>query len=86
MFSAAAVRRDTEIMLNRAVEAGIPLVIGSAGTGGGDAGLAWTLDIVRERGLHFKLAAIHSEVSKEIVPRHVREGRARPLPPSPPLT
>src|SRR5438067_643410 len=90
MFSKAAVKRDTEIMLSRAVEAGIPLVIGSAGTGGGDAGLAWMLDIVRgiasERGLHFKLAAIHSEVSKEVVHRHLREGRARPLPPSPPLT
>jgi hypothetical protein len=89
MFSAAAVKRDTEVMLSRAVEAGIPLVIGSAGTGGGDAGLTWMLDIVRgiarERGLHFKLAAIHSEVSKEIVHRHLREGRARALPPSPPL-
>jgi hypothetical protein len=31
------------------------------------------------------LAAIHSEVSKEIVHRHLREGRARALPPSPPL-
>src|SRR5437868_7598266 len=63
MFSAAAVKRDTEIMLTRAVAAGIPLVIGSSGTGGGDQGLAWMVGIVREiareRGLHFKLAAIH---------------------------
>ena len=39
MFSKAAVKRDTEIMMTRAVKAGIPLVIGSSGTGGGDAGL-----------------------------------------------
>ncbi len=39
MFSKAAVKRDTEIMLTRAVDSGIPLVIGSSGTGGGDAGL-----------------------------------------------
>ena len=68
MFSKAAVKRDTEIMLTRAVEAGIPLVIGSSGTGGGDAGLAFMRDIVREiareRDLHFKLAAIHSELSQ----------------------
>src|SRR5260370_22468039 len=76
-------------MLGRAVAAGIPLVIGSSGTGGGDAGLAWMLDIVREiareRGLHFKLAAIHWEGSKDIVREHLRAGKARPLPPSSPL-
>src|SRR6202022_1607604 len=41
MFSAAAVKRDTEIMMTRAVKAGIPLIIGSSGTSGSDAGLAW---------------------------------------------
>ncbi|HKH03406.1 MAG TPA: hypothetical protein VKB08_22195, partial [Bradyrhizobium sp.] len=46
--SKAAVKRDTEIMLTRAVEAGIPLVIGSSGTGGGDAGLAFMRGIVHE--------------------------------------
>ena len=46
MFSAAAVKRDTEIMMTRAVKAGIPLIIGSAGTSGSDAGLAWMVDIV----------------------------------------
>src|SRR5712692_10868141 len=80
MFAKAAVKRDTEIMLGRAVAAGIPLVIGSSGTGGGDQGLAWMLDIVREiadeRGLHFKLAAIHSEVSKDTVREHLRAGKA----------
>src|SRR5437868_9902099 len=89
MFAKAAVKRDTEIMLGRAVKAGIPLVIGSSGTGGGDAGLGWMLDIVREiareGGLHFKLAAIHSEVSKDTVREHLRAGKARALPPSPPL-
>src|SRR5712691_2568219 len=90
MFSKAAVKRDTEIMVSRAVAANIPLVIGSAGTSGSDAGLAWMVDIVREiareRGLHFKLAAIHSEVSKETVREHLRQGRARALAPSTPLT
>jgi hypothetical protein len=47
MFSAAAVKRDTEIMVTRAIKAGIPLIIGSAGTSGSDAGLAWMVDIVR---------------------------------------
>jgi hypothetical protein len=90
MFSKAAVKRDTEIMLTRAVEAKIPMVIGSSGTGGGDEGLDFMLGIVREiareHGLHFKLAAIHSELSKDTVREHLRAGRARPLAPSGPLT
>src|SRR6185312_10159591 len=44
MFSAAAVKRDTEIMMSRAIKAGIPLIVGSAGTSGSDAGLAWMVD------------------------------------------
>ena len=67
MFSAAAVKRDTEIMLTRAIKAGIPLIIGSSGTSGSDEGLAWMVGIVREiaheQSLHFKLAVIHSELS-----------------------
>src|SRR6201993_2947943 len=90
MFSAAAVKRDTEIMMTRAVKAGIPLIIGSSGTSGSDAGLAWMVDIVheiaREQGLHFKLAVIHSELSPEVVRRHLRDGRTRALPPSEPLS
>src|SRR5438132_9717133 len=45
MFAKAAVKRDTEIMLTRAVEARVPLVIGSSGTGGGDQGLDFMLGI-----------------------------------------
>jgi hypothetical protein len=90
MFSRLAVKRDTEIMMTRAVNACIPLIIGSAGTSGSDAGLAWMVDIVheiaREHSCHCKLAVIHSELSREIVRRHLRDGRTRGLPPSPPLT
>jgi hypothetical protein len=90
MFSSAAVKRDTENMMTRAIKAGIPLVIGSAGTSGSDAGLAWMVDIVREiareQDLHFKLAVIHSELSREIVRQHRREGRVRALPPSAPVS
>jgi hypothetical protein len=86
MFSAAAVKRDTEIMMTRAIGAGIPLIIGSAGTSGSDAGLAWMVAIVRqiarEQNLHFKLAVIHSELSREVVRRHLHQGRARALPPA----
>jgi hypothetical protein len=90
MFSKAAVKRDTEIMVTRAVKAGIPLVIGSSGTSGSDEGLAWMVDIVREiareHDLHFKLAVIHSELSRDEVRRHLRDGKTRALAPSAPLS
>jgi hypothetical protein len=90
MFSKAAVKRDTEIMVTRAVKAGIPLVIGSSGASGSDEGLAWMVDIVREiacdNGLRFKLAVIHSELPHDVVRKHLHEGRSRRLAPSPPLT
>src|SRR5260370_17129251 len=90
MSSAAAVKRDTEIMVTRAMKAGIPLIIGSAGTSGSDTGLAWMVDIVRaiarEQNFHFKLAVIHSELSLEVVRRHLHDRRARASPASAPLT
>ena len=66
-FSRPAIKRDTEAILTRAIAAGLPLVIGSAGTAGGDLNLAWMLDVVREiareRGLHFTLGAIRFDKS-----------------------
>jgi hypothetical protein len=90
MFSHAAVKRDVSNMLGRAVKAGIPLIIGSAGMSGSDAGLQWLAGIVRElareQGLHFRMALIHSELTKDVVLEHVRAGRSLPLTPSSPLT
>ncbi len=89
-FSVAAVKRDMSNILGRALKAGIPIVIGSAGTSGSDKSLQSLVDIVRdlarEQSLHFKLAVIHSELSKQVVLEHVRAGRSYPLAPSKPLT
>lgn len=89
-FSHAAVKRDTDAILTRAIEHRLPLVIGSAGTSGSDIGLDWLCGIVREiareRGLHFKMAKIHSELGKATVRQHLESGRARPLAPAGELT
>src|SRR5262249_48736221 len=42
--------------------------------------------IAREQGLHSKFAVIHSELSRDLVHRHLHDGRARALPPSGPLS
>ncbi len=89
-FSHAAVKRDVGNLLERAVKAGIPLIIGSAGTSGSDDSLETLIKVVRELAeesdLHFKLAVIRSELPKEVVLDYVRSGRCRPLTPSAPLT
>ncbi|GAA5235710.1 acyclic terpene utilization AtuA family protein [Verticiella sediminum] len=89
-FSAAAVKRDLSNMLGRALAAGIPLIIGSAGTSGSDEALETLAGIVRElsreQDLHFKMAVIRSELSKDVVLEHLRAGRCHPLTPSSPLT
>jgi hypothetical protein len=77
-------------MLHGRKEAGARLVIGSCGTGGGDAGVAWMRDIVleiaREEGLSFRLALIRSEQEKGYLKRRLREGRILALNPAPPIS
>jgi len=86
-FPRDAVRRDLRIMLRGARKLGIPLLLGSAGTAGGDAQLALVRGIVQEiaasEGLEFKLALIHAEQDKAYLQRRLREGRVKPLHPAP---
>jgi hypothetical protein len=83
-FSRAAVKRDLGIIIEQARRTGIPVVIGSAGGSGSDAGVAWMSDIVGEIaedfGLHFGVAQIHAEQSKGLVHDMLSQGRVRALP------
>jgi hypothetical protein len=84
-----AVRRDLRLLLKAASEAGIPLIVGSCGTGGTDAGVWWVAAIVHEicaeDGLDLKVAKIYSEQrAAELLPR-LRDNRIHPLAPSGPL-
>lgn len=86
-FPKAAVRRDLAIMLRGARRAGIPLLLGSAGTAGADKQVAWLQEMIEEiaaeDGLRFRLATIHSEPGKSYLKRRLREGRIKPLHPAP---
>lgn len=88
--SPIAIRRDLRLMLNAAVRAGIPMVIGTSGGAGGAPHLALVAgmarEIAREDGLHFKMALIEAEQDKDSVKRRVAAGRVRPLAGQPPLT
>jgi hypothetical protein len=88
-FSPEAVGRDLRLMLRGALRVGAPMVVGSCGMGGGDAGLEGVRDIVleiaREEGLNFRLALIRSEQDKGYLKRRLAEGRILPLHPAPPI-
>ena len=84
-FSRAGVKRDLRLCLLGARSKHIPLLIGSAGTGGGDINLAWAVEIAKEiaheEGLHFKMAVIHSEQDKDYLKQKLAEGKIHPLKP-----
>ncbi|MFH1303609.1 MAG: acyclic terpene utilization AtuA family protein [Planctomycetota bacterium] len=88
-YAKEAVKYDLRLALLGARKKRIPLLIGSAGTAGGDINLAWTVEIAREiareEGLHFKMAVIHSEQNKEYLKKKLAEGKITPLKPAPPF-
>jgi hypothetical protein len=88
-FSKEATRRDLRLMLAGRERLGVPLIVGSCGFAGGDAGVDWMRDIVleiaREHGYRFRLALIRSEQDTGYLKRRLREGRILPLEPAPPI-
>lgn len=88
-FAREAVKHDLALILQAGRSADIPVLVGSAGTAGGDAHVDWTLDIAREiaaeQSLKFRTAVIYSEQDKEYLKRLFREDRVVPLDPAPHL-
>ena len=86
-FPAVSIKRDMRLMLLAARKAGIPLLMGSAGTAGGAPHVAAVRRIVeeiaREEGLKFPMAIIHAEQDKDYLKHRLREGRIKPLKPAP---
>ena len=88
-FPRRAVKRDLRLLIKAARQAGVPLLIGSAGTAGGEPHLAIVRDVVteiaREEGLSFRFALIHAEQDKGYLKNRLRQGRVKPLKPAPPF-
>jgi len=80
-----SVKRDLRLLMRAQQEAGIPILVGTAGQAGGDANVDWTRDIVleiaREEGYAPKVAVLYSEQSRELVKQKLAEGRISALPP-----
>lgn len=78
-----AAKRDLELMITEGVKRGIPVLVGSAGTAGADPNVDWMIDIVKEiaqeQNLHFKLAEIKTEITREQLAEYIKNGRLHPL-------
>ncbi len=89
-FSREGTKRDLRIMLKGRAELDVPMIIGSCGTGGGDAGVDWmrgiVAEIAREEGLKLRVALVRSEQDKEYLKTRYRQGRIRALNAAPPIS
>ena len=87
--SPMAIRRDLKLMLHAALEARIPMLIGTCGGAGGEPHLqlvrGMVHEIARAEGLHFRLAVIHAEQDKKQLGQRLDDGRIKPLAQRPPL-
>ena len=81
---------DLRIMLVKGAAAGIPVIVGSAGTSGTDTGVDWVAGMVEqiaaEEGLALRVARIYSEQSADVLKERLAAGRTEPLAPAVPLT
>ncbi|MFN4159100.1 MAG: acyclic terpene utilization AtuA family protein [Gemmobacter sp.] len=89
-YARAATKSEwREIMAARAV-AGVPLVIGTAGTCGADATVDWMFDITAElaaeTGERLRVARLYSGQPANRVAAALAAGRVRPLVPAPEVT
>ena len=84
------IRRDLELVLLAGRRLDIPVIVGSAGSAGGEPHLAVTLDILFEiaarHSLSFRLAVIHAEIAKDYLVQKIAEGKVAPCGDLPSLT
>lgn len=87
--AAAAVLADLRMVLTTATSADIPVIIGSCGTSGTDAGVDWVAGLVgqvlTEEGLDRKVARIYSEQKAGELVELLTAGAIHPLDPPLPL-
>lgn len=84
-YSRDAVKHDLKILMRAQAASGLPLLIGSCGTSGCDAGVDWTYDIAveiaLEEGISPKIVRLYSEQPADLLEARIGEGRIRPLAP-----
>ena len=89
-YARATTRAEWSGLIEARDQAGVPLVLGTAGTCGTGGMVDWmvdiTLEVLAERGLRARIATLKSDQSTETVRSALAEGRVTALPPAPALT
>jgi hypothetical protein len=79
-----AVKRDLRLMLQAGLAAGVPVIVGNAGTSGARPNHDWMADIVeeiaREDGVSFRAAYIYSDMDPSFILDKLRDERVTPMP------
>ena len=86
-YARAATRREWALLLEARAAAGVPLVVGSAGTSGADPAVDWmaaiTAEIAAERGERLRVARLYCGQSPQTVARALEARHLTPLPGAP---
>ncbi|MEM8956186.1 MAG: acyclic terpene utilization AtuA family protein [Pseudomonadota bacterium] len=86
-YSRSSIKDEWRTLVMAREQAGVPLVVGTAGTCGSDASVDWMFDITqeiaKEEGLSLEVALIYSGQSNEKIAQALNEGRVHPLPGAP---
>ncbi len=89
-YARAAIREEWRTIMAARRQAGVPLVIGSAGTSGADPAVDRMVEITREiaaeTGEKLRVAVLKSGQSAEAITAALEAGRIHPLPPERPLS
>jgi hypothetical protein len=82
-FSRDAVKRDLRLMIAAGLEAGVPVIVGSAGTAGADVHVDWVIGIVDEIAAELeqtlRVAAVYAEQDPSTLAERLAAGDIRPL-------
>jgi hypothetical protein len=89
-FSRDAVKRDLRLMIEAGLEAGIPVIVGSAGTAGADVHVDWVVGIVDEIAQELeqtlRVAAVYAQQDIAMLVERLAAGDIRPLRHAPALS
>lgn len=89
-YSRASTKLEWKSLMIAREKAGVPLVIGTAGTCGSDSAVDWLVEITREIAEELnqsvKIAVLKSSQSVEEIARSLKEGRIEPLFPAPEIS
>lgn len=86
-YSRAATKSEWRSLMQARAQAGVPLVIGTAGTCGTDSTVDWmydiTVELAQELGQSLRIARLYSQQPTARVAEALAAGRIAPLPPAP---